>query len=149
MELAVQVPVKNADAFFFIPFTYGIKIAHPNGWAILMPATGIEPVRCRHHRILSPARLPVPPRRQFNGQRWIRTTEAICSRFTVCPLWPLGNLPILRSKIVVWKKRCETSLLGWAYFLADEHLPANGTERALLLRWLFYRTNHSPDKVRV
>ena len=26
-----------------------------------------------------------------NGQRWIRTTEAICSRFTVCPLWPLGN----------------------------------------------------------
>ena len=29
-----------------------------------------------------------------NGWRWIRTTEAICSRFTVCPLWPLGNLPI-------------------------------------------------------
>ena len=30
----------------------------------------------------------------FRGQRWIRTTEASCSRFTVCPLWPLGNLPI-------------------------------------------------------
>ena len=29
-----------------------------------------------------------------NGWRWIRTTEAICSRFTVCPLWPLGNPPI-------------------------------------------------------
>ena len=28
-----------------------------------------------------------------NGRRWIRTTEAICSRFTVCPLWPLGNSP--------------------------------------------------------
>ena len=26
-----------------------------------------------------------------NGWRWIRTTEASCSRFTVCPLWPLGN----------------------------------------------------------
>ena len=26
-----------------------------------------------------------------SGRRWIRTTEAICSRFTVCPLWPLGN----------------------------------------------------------
>ena len=26
-----------------------------------------------------------------NGWRWIRTTEANCSRFTVCPLWPLGN----------------------------------------------------------
>ena len=31
-----------------------------------MPATGIEPVRCRHHRILSPARLPVPPRRHIH-----------------------------------------------------------------------------------
>ena len=30
----------------------------------------------------------------FNGQRWIRTIEASCSRFTVCPLWPLGNLPM-------------------------------------------------------
>ena len=31
---------------------------------------------------------------KLNGRRWIRTTEAICSRFTVCPLWPLGNPPI-------------------------------------------------------
>ena len=29
----------------------------------LVPATGIEPVRCCHHGILSPGRLPVPPRR--------------------------------------------------------------------------------------
>ena len=28
------------------------------------------------------------------GRRWIRTTEGIASRFTVCPLWPLGNSPI-------------------------------------------------------
>ncbi len=25
------------------------------------------------------------------GGGWIRTTEGIASRFTVCPLWPLGN----------------------------------------------------------
>ena len=31
-----------------------------------------------------------------NGRRRIRTTEAICSRFTVCPLWPLGN-PSIRT----------------------------------------------------
>ena len=30
-----------------------------------MPATGIEPVLCHHNRILSPARLPVPPRRHI------------------------------------------------------------------------------------
>ena len=29
----------------------------------------------------------------FGGGRWIRTTEVIDSRFTVCPLWPLGNSP--------------------------------------------------------
>ena len=28
------------------------------------------------------------------GGRWIRTTEGIASRFTVCPLWPLGNSPM-------------------------------------------------------
>ena len=33
-----------------------------------------------------------------NGWRWIRTTEAICSRFTVCPLWPLGN-PSMSGKV--------------------------------------------------
>ena len=31
----------------------------------------------------------------FGGQGWIRTTEVVDGRFTVCSLWPLGNLPIL------------------------------------------------------
>ena len=30
----------------------------------------------------------------FGGREWIRTTEARRNRFTVCPLWPLGNSPI-------------------------------------------------------
>ena len=29
----------------------------------------------------------------FGGERWIRTIEVGDNRFTVCPLWPLGNLP--------------------------------------------------------
>ena len=32
--------------------------------------------------------------RLFGGGWWIRTTEGIASRFTVCPLWPLGKSPI-------------------------------------------------------
>ena len=28
------------------------------------------------------------------GSGWIRTTVDIVNRFTVCPLWPLGNTPI-------------------------------------------------------
>ena len=31
---------------------------------------------------------------RLSGGRWIRTIEGIASRFTVCPLWPLGNSPI-------------------------------------------------------
>ena len=30
----------------------------------------------------------------FGGGEWIRTTEVVDNRFTVCPLWPLGNSPI-------------------------------------------------------
>ena len=81
-----------------------------------LPQTGIEPVRvslptgflvpgvcqfrhcgkrcsygfCEKH---TRSALSFQPR--INGRRWIRTTEANCSRFTVCPLWPLGNPPIL------------------------------------------------------
>ena len=28
----------------------------------------------------------------FCGEGWIRTTEGFADRFTVCSLWPLGNL---------------------------------------------------------
>ena len=79
------------------------------------------------HGILSPGRLPVPPLRHIlfytysllkserirastvalsryvNGRRWIRTTEGSASRFTVCPLWPLGNLPIIQFNIKLYK----------------------------------------------
>ena len=33
------------------------------------------------------------------GQGRIRTSEALRNRFTVCPLWPLGNLPMLLATI--------------------------------------------------
>ena len=46
--------------------------------------------RFNSNRILSPARLPVPPLRLSGGRR-IRTFEGGANRFTVCPLWPLGN----------------------------------------------------------
>ena len=32
----------------------------------VVPKAGLEPARCRHHRILSPARLPIPPLRHGN-----------------------------------------------------------------------------------
>ena len=85
-----------------------------------MLVAGLEPARSCPRGILSPLRLPIPPHQRThcvildcmdlrakhrsielinaNGWRWIRTTEAICSRFTVCPLWPLGN-PSMSGKV--------------------------------------------------
>ena len=39
----------------------------------------------------------------FGGQGWIRTTEVGDDRFTVCSLWPLGNLS------VYWSWRLESN----------------------------------------
>ena len=36
----------------------------------------------------------------FGGGGRIRTIEAIRSRFTVCPLWPLGNSPIFHCRFL-------------------------------------------------
>ena len=35
------------------------------------------------------------------GRWWIRTTEVVDNRFTVCPLWPLGKPPIFDFSIVL------------------------------------------------
>ena len=104
-----------------------------------MPATGIEPVLCCHNRILSPARLPVPPRRHVNnnGQRRIRTFEGSASRFTVCPLWPLGNLPIKADErtrtvnlLITNQLLCQLSHIGVFIFIIYTSYSINGTYRA-------------------
>ena len=42
----------------------------------------------------------------FGGSGWIRTTEVSDNRFTVCPLWPLGNAPVLELVIGVEPTTC-------------------------------------------
>ena len=62
-------------SFLFPPVEPGVfnccetnKKVHRNSiqnyGGLLVPVTGVEPVRCRHHRILSPARLPIPSHRR-------------------------------------------------------------------------------------
>lgn len=55
-------------------------------------------------------------RTDFGGRRWIRTTEVSDNRFTVCPLWPLGNSSSNRI-----------DLSANAYFKSDE-LPHQDTK---------------------
>ena len=49
----------------------------------------------QHFPVLSPSHIKKAPRLRCvilsGGGRWIRTIESCASRFTVCPLWPLGN----------------------------------------------------------
>ena len=37
----------------------------------------------------------------FGGGSWIRTSEVSDNRFTVCPLWPLGNSPKKYMELVI------------------------------------------------
>ena len=60
----------------------------------LVRETGLEPASayCTHEpESCASANSAIPAR---CGQGWIRTTEVRDGRFTVCSLWPLGNLPI-------------------------------------------------------
>ena len=50
-----------------------------------------------HHLTLTATKRKRPAKARlfcFGGSGWIRTTEVEDNRFTVCPLWPLGNTPI-------------------------------------------------------
>ena len=49
--------------------------------------------------------------RSFGGGGRIRTIETKRSRFTVCPLWPLGNSPILLSVLGAGRRTRTPDLL--------------------------------------
>ncbi len=63
---------------------------------------------------------------QINGRWWIRTTESVANRFTVCPLWPLGKPPIQKYYILprtIMQRYCHTRVpkvtdtFGTTYYL--------------------------------
>ena len=88
------------------PVTRGFSVLCSTNWAIWALSSG-DRIWTYDLRVMSPTSFQTAPPRDIklfvkilnyyynlsltNGWRWIRTTEAICSRFTVCPLWPLGN----------------------------------------------------------
>ena len=66
---------------------------------------------------------------KLGGRRWIRTIEAKRNRFTVCPLWPLGNSPLSSfSKI---KAYCLNSRLQWSWWTDLNPRPADYKSAAL------------------
>ena len=86
----------------------------------------------------------------LNGWRWIRTTESVANRFTVCPLWPLGNPSIKPinglEPITCWLQiSCSANWATSAYKLTNK----NGTNRArtcdpLLVRQVLSQLSYDP-----
>ncbi len=56
----------------------------------------------------------------FGGRGRIRTIEAKRNRFTVCPLWPLGNSPI-----------CNIAKIKWSWWTDSNPRPADYKSAAL------------------
>ena len=92
--ISAQNRNRTSDTRIFSPLLYQLSYLGISWKFQVVAGTGFEPVTSglwarRASRLLHPAILIK------NGWRWIRTTEAKCSRFTVCPLWPLGNPSII------------------------------------------------------
>ena len=66
---------------------------------------------------------------KLGGRRWIRTIEAKRNRFTVCPLWPLGNSPL--SSFSKTKAYCLNSRLQWSWWTDLNPRPADYKSAAL------------------
>ena len=72
------------------------------------------------------------------GGEWIRTTEVVDNRFTVCPLWPLGNSPI---NYEILYKACPASSSGrTAQFGAGER---TRTPDLLITNQLLYQLSYT------
>ena len=61
-------------------------------------------------RVMSPTSFQTAPPRDIiffrtNGWRRIRTFESVANRFTVCPLWPLGNPSIFFLRVFLHSSR--------------------------------------------
>ena len=75
------------------------------------------------------------------GGRWIRTIEVVDNRFTVCPLWPLGNpsTKIIQNKS--WSRLWDSNPQPADYKSAALPIELN---RPVNLVNKYYYTNHSP-----
>ena len=61
-EIACPEPESNQRHKDFQSFALPTELSG----RLSMLVAGVEPARCRHHRILSPARLPIPPHQQVS-----------------------------------------------------------------------------------
>ena len=100
----IYLPInrKNKRQFNFLPLVKYLYFIFR-----ITPTIDIEPLYCRlfpypniqyrAYKIYEKQKSVLNENGFFGGRRWIRTTEVSDNRFTVCPLWPLGNSPICKA----------------------------------------------------
>ena len=90
-----------SDTLFYLVGRDGFDFAYGrSAFAALTPHWGVIHYRSvRIHLFYAPNKrgYPFGYPLLFGGQGWIRTIEGGAGRFTVCSLWPLGNLPMIWS----------------------------------------------------
>ena len=83
----------------------------------LMPATGIEPVPYCYDRILSPARLPVPPRRHLMGGGGFEPPKQFAADLQSVPFGHSGIHPFQSEKLLTRLEYSIIVLFAQANFL--------------------------------
>ena len=74
------------------------------------------------------------------GQGWIRTIEVVDGRFTVCSLWPLGNLPIYKKTGAGGRTRTPDLLITNQLLYQLSYTSISTCERLSLVSTLEYNT---------
>ena len=105
---------RTSDTRIFSPLLYQLSYLGSNALHWVIAGAGFEPTTFglwarRAAWLLYPATINfdilvsfvkyqiITHQKKFifwNGRRRIRTFESVANRFTVCPLWPLGNPPL-------------------------------------------------------
>ena len=86
--------------------------------------------------------------RFFGGGGWIRTTEARRNRFTVCPLWPLGNSSICMELVMglepatCWLQiSCSTNWATPACYFRDYNTVSKACQHFFEISFFFFQKN--------
>ena len=94
----------------------------------MVPVAGVEPARYRYHRILSPARLPIPSHRQgrayytgFPGEIQAAKTGIIAQK-----RWNSGRISVdndLKESLEMWKKCVIMNEYGMVLYFSGTIFP--------------------------
>ena len=94
----------------------------------MVPVTGVEPVRCLHHWILSPARLPIPSHRQNITEIFYHSSSILSTTFI--KLFDINKKYSITNVCYILNGRLRMSCNMTAY--VDRYRKSGNMRRSLL-----------------